>query len=144
MKGVLMFVIVGFFLVSFVKNTDLEDKYELSLVAKGCHFQVMVNEKMVMDGKSYQMVTKNLNINKDLIETSQQKIDVKMIRISREMPLKSTQAYVNLKLERISGDSTILIKEVKLPTFPYDDDESQPHSIGGSIEFEIKAKPPTE
>lgn len=139
-----MFTIIGFFLVSFVKNIDLEDKYELSLVAKGCHFQVMVNEKMVMDGKSYQMVTKNLNINKDLIETGQQKIDVKMIRISREMPLKSTQAYVNLKLERISGDSTILIKEVKLPTFAYDDDESQPHSIGGSIEFEIKAKPPTE
>lgn len=139
-----MFMIVSFFLVSFVKNVDLEEKYELSLVAKGCHFQVMVNEKMVLDGKSYQMVSKNVNINEHLTESGDQKIDIKMIRVSREMPLKSTQAYVNLKLERISGDSTTLIKEVKLPTFPYDDDESQPHSIGGFIEFERKAKPPTE
>lgn len=60
-----------------------------------------------------------------------------MLRISREMPLKTTQAYVNLKLEKISGDSTILIKEVKLPTFPYDDDQVQPHSIGGAIEFSV-------
>lgn len=139
-----MLIICSFFLVSFVKNTDLEDKYELSLVAKGCHFQVMVNEKVIMDGKSYQMVTKNLNINQDLSENSEQKIDVKMTRISREMPLKTTQAYVNLKLERISGDSTILIKEVKLPTFEYDEDESQPHSIAGSIEFDVKTKPSTQ
>lgn len=132
-----MVLISGFFILSFVKNPDLEDKYELSLTAKGCHFQVMVNETMVMDGKSYQMVSKNLNINKELTDSGEQKIDVKMLRISREMPLKTTQAYVNLKLEKISGDSTILIKEVKLPTFPYDDDEVQPHSIGGSIEFVI-------
>lgn len=143
MKGILMLVICSFFMVSFVKNTALEDKYELSLVAKGCHFQVMINEKVIMDGKSYQMVTKNLNINQELSENGDQKIDVKMTRISREMPLKTTQAYVNLKLEKISGDSTILIKEVKLPTFPYDDDESQPHSIAGSIEFDVKTKPTT-
>ncbi|MBA5628717.1 hypothetical protein [Moheibacter lacus] len=136
MHRVVVLMIFSFFMVSFVKNPELEVKYELSLVAKGCHFQVMVNEKMVMDGKSYQMVTRNLNINKELIDSGDQKIDVKMIRISREMPLKSTQAYVNLKLEKISGDSTELIKEVKLPTFPYDDDEVQPHSIGGSIEFQ--------
>lgn len=132
-----MVLISGFFILSFVKNPDLEDKYELSLTAKGCHFQVMVNETMVMDGKSYQMVSKNLNINKELTDSGEQQIDVKMLRISREMPLKTTQAYINLKLEKISGDSTILIKEVKLPTFPYDDDEVQPHSIGGSIEFVI-------
>lgn len=131
-------MICSFFTVSFVKNSDLEAKYELSMEAKGCHFQVMVNEKMVLDGKSYQLVTKNLNINKELSDSGDQKIDVKMIRISREMPLKTTQAYINLKLERISGDSTILIKEVKLPTFPYDDDEVQPHSIGGSIEFVVE------
>lgn len=137
MQRLLMLLITGFFILSFVKNPDLEDKYELSLVAKGCHFQVMVNEKMVMDGKTYQMVTKNLNINKELTDSGEQKIDVKMLRISREMPLKTTQAYVNLKLEKISGDSTILIKEVKLPTFPYDEDEQQPQSIGGSIEFTV-------
>ncbi|MGB6083955.1 hypothetical protein [Moheibacter sp.] len=137
MQRLLMLLITGFFILSFVKNPDLEDKYELSLVAKGCHFQVMVNEKMVMDGKSYQMVTKNLNINKELTDSGEQKIDVKMLRISREMPLKTTQAYVNLKLEKIVGDSTVLIKEVKLPTFPYDDDEKQPNSIGGSIEFTV-------
>ncbi len=130
-------MMAGFFILSFVKNPDLEDKYELSLTAKGCHFQVMVNEKMVMDGKTYQMVSKNLNINKELTDSGAQKIDVKMLRISREMPLKTTQAYVNLKLEKISGDSTILIKEVKLPTFPYDEDEQQPQSIGGSIEFTV-------
>lgn len=130
-------MMAGFFILSFVKNPDLEDKYELSLTAKGCHFQVMVNEKMVMDGKTYQMVSKNLNINKELTDSGAQKIDVKMLRISREMPLKTTQAYVNLKLEKISGDSTILIKEVKLPTFAYDEDEKQPQSIGGSIEFAI-------
>ncbi len=136
-----MLVICSFFVVSFVKNPDLEeDKYELSLTAKGCHFQVMVNEKMILDSKSYQLVTKNVNINKELTDSGEQKIDIKMIRISREMPLKTTQAYVNLKLEKISGDSTVLIKEVKLPTFPYDEDESQPHSIGGSIEFEKKSK----
>lgn len=132
-----MIMMFGFFILSFVKNPELEDKYELSLTAKGCHFQVMVNEKMVMDGKSYQMVTKNLNINKELTDSGEQKIDVKMLRISREMPLKTTQAYVNLKLEKIVGDSTVLIKEVKLPTFPYDDDEKQPNSIGGSIEFTV-------
>lgn len=132
-----MIMMAGFFILSFVKNPDLEDKYELSLTAKGCHFQVMVNEKMVMDGKTYQMVSKNLNINKELTDSGAQKIDVKMLRISREMPLKTTQAYVNLKLEKISGDSTILIKEVKLPTFPYDEDEQQPQSIGGSIEFTV-------
>lgn len=137
MQRLLILLITGFFILSFVKNPDLEDKYELSLVAKGCHFQVMVNEKMVMDGKSYQMVTKNLNINKELTDSGEQKIDVKMLRISREMPLKTTQAYVNLKLEKIVGDSTVLIKEVKLPTFPYDDDEKQPNSIGGSIEFTV-------
>lgn len=137
MQRLFMLLITGFFILSFVKNPELEDKYELSLVAKGCHFQVMVNEKMVMDGKSYQMVTKNLNINKELTDSGEQKIDVKMLRISREMPLKTTQAYVNLKLEKISGDSTILIKEVKLPTFPYDDDQVQPHSIGGAIEFSV-------
>jgi len=140
MQRFLMVMIAGFFILSFVKNSDLEDKYEISLTAKGCHFQVMVNEKMVMDGKSYQMVSESLNINKELSDSGEQKIDVKMLRISREMPLKATQAYVNLKLEKISGDTTILIKEVKLPTFPYDDDESQPQSIGGSIEFEIEPK----
>lgn len=137
MRRFLMIMMFGFFILSFVKNPELEDKYELSLTAKGCHFQVMVNEKMVMDGKSYQMVTKNLNINKELTDSGEQKIDVKMLRISREMPLKTTQAYVNLKLEKIVGDSTVLIKEVKLPTFPYDDDEKQPNSIGGSIEFTV-------
>lgn len=137
MQRFLMIMMAGFFILSFVKNPDLEDKYELSLTAKGCHFQVMVNEKMVMDGKTYQMVSKNLNINKELTDSGAQKIDVKMLRISREMPLKTTQAYVNLKLEKISGDSTILIKEVKLPTFPYDEDEQQPQSIGGSIEFTV-------
>jgi len=136
MRRFLMLVVSSFFIVSFVKNPGLEDRYELSLEAKGCHFQVMVNENMVMEGKSYQTVTKNLNINESLTDSGAQKIDVKMLRISREMPLKTTQAYVNLKLEKISGDSTILIKEVKLPTFPYDDDENQPHSIGGSFEFE--------
>src|SRR5690606_33396851 len=112
MQRCLMVMIAGFFILSFVKNPELEDKYELSLTAKGCHFQVMVNEKRVMDGKSYQMVSKTLNINKELSDSGEQKIDVKMLRISREMPLKSTQAYVNLKLQKISGDSAILIKEV--------------------------------
>jgi len=137
-RSFLGFVICSFFIVSFVKNPDLEDKYELSLEAKGCHFQVMVNEKMVMEGKSYQLITKNQNINEELTDSGEQMIDIKMIRISREIPLKATQAYVNLRLEKISGDSVILIKELKLPTFPYDDDENQPHSIGSSIEFERK------
>ena len=137
-RSFLGFVICSFFIVSFVKNPDLGDKYELSLEAKGCHFQVMVNEKMVMEGKSYQLITKNQNINEELTDSGEQMIDIKMIRISREIPLKATQAYVNLRLEKISGDSVILIKELKLPTFPYDDDENQPHSIGSSIEFERK------
>jgi len=132
-----MLLIAGFFILSFVKNPGLEDKYELSLVAKGCHFQVMVNEKMILDSKSYQMVTKNINLNEELTDSGQQKIDVKMLRISREMPLRTTQAFVNLKLEKKSGDSVTLVKEIKLPTFPYDEDEKQPQSIGGSIEFTL-------
>jgi len=117
-------------------------KYELVFEAKGCHYQISVNDKLLTEGKSYQKIVKTLEINESLTDSGEQKIDVKMIRISREMPLKTTQAYVNLKLEKISGDSSILIKEVKLPTFPYDEDEDQPHSIGGSIEFEVK--PQTE
>src|SRR5690606_9867219 len=137
MQRYFMLLIAGFFILSFVKNPGLEDKYELSLVAKGCHFQVMVNEKMILDSKSYQMVTKNINLNEELTDSGQQKIDVKMLRISLEMSLRTTQDFVNQKLEKKSGDSVTLVKEIKLPTFPYDEDEKQPQSIGGSIEFTL-------
>jgi len=115
----------------------MAEKYELILEAKGCHYQISVNDKLLAEGKSYQKVFKTLGIDENLTESSEQKIDVKMIRISREMTLKSTQAFVNLQLKRVMGDSAVLVKEVKLPTFPYDDDEVQPQSIAGSIEFEI-------
>lgn len=133
---ILFILLCGFILTSFHAADSLA-KYELTFEAKGCHYQISVNDKLLIEGKSYQMVTKNININDKLANSGQQKIDIKMIRISREIPLKTTQAFVNLKLEKTSGDSTILIKEVKLPTFPYDDDESQPQSIGGAIEFDI-------
>lgn len=127
-----------FILMSFRFSTAPSTKYELVLEAKGCHYQISVNGELLDDGKTYQKIDKIIDLNKKISESGEQKIDIKMLRISREMTLKSTNAFLNLRLEKRENDSVILIKEVKLPTFPYNEDEEQPQSIGSSIEFNVE------
>lgn len=140
MRTFLIILTGCFFMASFTGNKPAEEKYEVFLEAKGCHYQISVNDNIVAEGKSYQKVSKIFEINEKLTENGEQKVGVNMIRISREMTLKSTQAYINLQLKKKIGDSAVLIKEIKLPIFPYDDDENQPHSIGEIIEFERQLK----
>ena len=131
-----VFIIINFlFFTSFTSKPNLVETYELTLEAKGCHYRIVVNDNMIDEGKTYQKIEKTIQLKEELTDSGEQKIDVSMFRISREIPLKTTQAYLNLKLEKHINDSVVLIKEVKLPTFPYDDDEVQPQSIAGSIEF---------
>ena len=135
------FIILSFlFFSSFTATPNSAESYELILEAKGCHYRIVVNDNVVDEGKTYQRIEKTILLKKELADSGEQKIDVSMFRISREIPLKTTQAYLNLKLEKHLGDSVVLIKEVKLPTFPYDDDEVQPQSIAGSIQFELKTE----
>ncbi|HUH36154.1 MAG TPA: hypothetical protein VL022_10015 [Moheibacter sp.] len=119
-------------------ETDPETKkeYQLHLEAQGCHYQIMVNGEKLEEGKTYQKIERTYQLNKELTDETEQVIDVNMFQISREMPLKATQAYIHLTLEKKENDSIIFVKKVKLPTFPYDEDEAQPQSIGGSIYFE--------
>lgn len=132
-------VILNFlFFSSFTVAPNSPETYELTLEAKGCHYRIVVNDNVIDEGKTYQKIEKTIQLKEELTDSGEQKIDVSMFRISREIPLKTTQAYLNLKLKKHSGDSAILIKEVKLPTFPYDDDEVQPQSIAGSIKFSMQ------
>lgn len=127
-----------FFTTSFQPQTDIEveAKYTLSVEAKGCHYQININGEKLDEGKTYQKVEKIFVLNKQLTEDDEQVLNINMMRISREMPLNATKAFLNLKLEKTENDSIVYTKEVKLPTFPYDDDDEQPASIGGSIRFE--------
>lgn len=126
-----------FFTVSFTPNPEY-DSYELSMEAGGCRYQITVNGDQVLEGKSYQQVSKTVNIDKYLNGFPEQYIEIKMNRISREMPLKNTRGFVKLRLDKVNKEGSTLIKEINLPTFAYDDDEDQPHSIGGSIHFTIE------
>ncbi|MGB3453812.1 MAG: hypothetical protein WBA59_08290 [Moheibacter sp.] len=136
--GFLYVLMIFLMFSSFVSGPEINDVYELKIEAGGCHYQVQVNDQTVLDGKSYQSIEKKIKINDKLTENGEQLINVHMYRISREMPLKTTKGFVNLSLQKTVKDSTILIKEVKLPTFAYDNDEDQPQSISGSIEFKIE------
>ena len=127
-------------LLSFTGSSELNEVYELKIEAGGCAYQITVNEKTVLEGKSYQDVNKKIKINEQLTEDGEQYIDAYMSRITREIPLRNTKAFIKLKLEKTVKDSVILIKELKLPTFLYDDDESQPQSISGSIQFKLDKK----
>lgn len=141
MIRILGILLICFFLgTSFHSDVMLNKNYSLVVEAKGCHYQISLNGKVIEEGKTYSRVEKTINLQKHLNDSIDQKIDVLMSRISREMDLKTTQAYVNLILEKEEGDSSELIKEVKLPTFPYDNDPQQPQSIGGSIEFQLDVK----
>lgn len=133
--GIILFC---FFLgTSFHSDVKFDKNYTIQLEAKGCHYQISLNGKVIEEGKTYSMVTKSIKIEKHLTDSAEQRLNVLMSRISREMDLKTTQAYLNLKLEKGEGDSVQMVKEVKLPTFPYDNDEKQPQSIGGTIVFEL-------
>lgn len=137
----LFLVLFCFFVLSSFHRSQSEiDSYKLSIEARGCHYQIIVNDEMALEGKSYKDISKKIQINKYLNDGEEQKVNITMLRISREIPLKSTQAFLNVKLEKESGDSLVSVKEVKLPTFPYDNDEAQPQSIGGSIYFKVKKK----
>lgn len=136
--GILLFCFfVG---TSFHSDVTLDKNFTIVLEAKGCHYQISMNGKVIEEGKTYSRIQKNIKLQKFLNDSINQKINVLMSRISREMDLKTTQAYLSLRLDKGEGDSTELIKEVKLPTFPYDDDPQQPQSIGGSIEFQLDVK----
>ncbi|MET3733026.1 hypothetical protein [Moheibacter stercoris] len=141
MNRILSILLVCFFLgTSFHSDVILDKNYTLVLEAKGCHYQVSLNGKVIEEGKTYSRVEKTIQLQKHLNDSIDQKINVLMSRISREMDLKTTQAYVGLRLDKGLGDSTEMIKEVKLPTFPYDEDPQQPQSIGGTIEFQLGVK----
>lgn len=141
MIRILSILLVCFFLgTSFHSDVILDKNYTLVLEAKGCHYQVSLNGKVIEEGKTYSRVEKTIQLQKHLNDSIDQKINVLMSRISREMDLKTTQAYVGLRLDKGLGDSTEMIKEVKLPTFPYDEDPQQPQSIGGTIEFQLGVK----
>lgn len=133
--GFLYILLALFLATSFHSSSAFDEVYELKVEAGGCHYLITVNDQMVLDGKSYQSVQKKFKINEQLTKNEEQFVDVHMYRISREIPLKATKAFVNLRLEKTTKDSTILVKELKLPTFAYDDDVDQPQSISGSILF---------
>lgn len=122
--------------LSFVKNEELPPQYSLKIEAKGCHYQILINDQTLDEGKSYKLVNKSYELGKKLSEEGEQDIKIAMLRISREMSLKATQAYVKVSLEKKVNDSVEIVKVIQLPTFPYDDDEEQPQSIGGTILFE--------
>lgn len=115
---------------------EIETKYTLSIEAKGCHYQINLNGEPLDEGKTYQKIDKTFELNQKLNEETEQIINVNMNRISREMPLNTTGAFVNLKLEKTENDSVTFTKEINLPTFPYDESEDQPASIAGTIRFE--------
>lgn len=144
MRNTAIFLLFCFLTVSFIRISEPKEKYEIDFEARGCFYQITVNEETVLEGKSYQMVHEKLDIAKSLADSGTQSIEIKMNRISREIPLKSTGAYMKVILREISEDSTRIIKEVSLPTFPYDDDEDQPYSIAGSIFFELKKEEASE
>src|SRR5690554_6016913 len=101
-----LYVLIGLFLgSSFVSSIPLSEVYQIELEAGGCHYQVLVNDKKVMEGKSYQNIEKKIKINDQLTDDEEQLIDVHMYRISREIPLKNTKAFVRLKLQKTVGDS---------------------------------------
>lgn len=110
--------------------------YLLHFEAQGCHYQILVNGEKLEEGKTYQKIERNYLLDKELIEDSEQNIEVNMFQISREMSLKTTQASLLLRLEKKENDSVVFSKTVHLPTFPYDDDEEQPRSIGGFLQFD--------
>lgn len=141
LKTKIIYILIGFFIASsFVKSSEPAEIYELELNAGGCHYQISVNNKILIEGKSYQSIQKKIKLDDNLQPEGEQLIDAHLMRISREMPLKISKGFINLKLNKITKDSTILVKELKLPTFPYDEDEQQPESISGSIEFKIAKK----
>lgn len=86
------------FIICF--RPEINDVYELKIEAGGCHYQVQVNDQTVLDGKSYQSIEKKIKINDKLTENGEQLINVHMYRISREMPLKTTKGFVNLRLQK--------------------------------------------
>lgn len=138
MKSIFAFLVLFFCTTSFSPKVEEEKdvKYTLSLEARGCHYQISLNGETLDEGKTYQKIDKTFELNQKLNEDEEQIINVNMNRISREMPLNTTGAYVHLKLEKTENDSVILSKEINLPTFPYNNDEEQPASIGGTIRFE--------
>lgn len=136
MRLIALLIFTLFSLSAFQQSNAPDNKYLLSLEAKGCFYQITINGKIFDESKSYQKINKNFVLDKELTEEGEQLINVNMLRISREMPLNLTKGYVNVKLERKENDSIFLIKELKLPTFPYDEDEKQPQSISGSIYFD--------
>lgn len=138
MKSIFAFLVFFFWTTSFSPMAEEEKdvKYTLSLEARGCHYQISLNGETLDEGKTYQKIDKTFELNQKLNEDEEQIINVNMNRISREMPLNTTGAYVHLKLEKTENDSVILSKEINLPTFPYNNDEEQPASIGGTIRFE--------
>lgn len=136
MRAFILLAFTIFSITSFKQTTNSTVSYQLELEAKGCHYQITVNGKVLEESKSYQQVNKKFNLEKELTEEGEQRINVNMLRISRDMPLNLTKGYVILKLEKKENDSISLIKELRLPTFPYDEDEKQPQSISGSIYFD--------
>lgn len=137
MRLYVSFFLLILFLTSFSDKLVAPVVYKLQIEAKGCHYQVSMNGKMIAEGKSYQTITKSIDLSDELIDSIEQKVDVTMLRVSRDLPLKATKGYVHVKLEKVVKDSSQIIKELNLPTFPYDDDEIQPQSIGGSIRFSL-------
>jgi hypothetical protein len=137
MRVFCIFLFCLFLSTSFRSDVVFDKDYTIVFEAKGCHFQISLNGKVIEEGKTYSRINKNIKLEKFLTDSVDQKLNILMSRISREMDLKTTQAYVNLKLERGNGDTLEVIKEVKLPTFPYDNDAQQPQSIGGSVEFQL-------
>lgn len=74
--------------------------YLLHFEAQGCHYQILVNGEKLEEGKTYQKIERNYLLDKELIEDSEQNIEVNMFQISREMSLKTTQASLLLRLEK--------------------------------------------
>lgn len=135
MRYFLSIFLLCFILVSFVKNEKIKPQFMLKIEAKGCHYQLTMNNELIDEGKTYQQLSKTIDLTEKLSEEEEQTLRITMMRISREIPLKVTQAYVYLTLEKSIGDSIEIIRSVKLPTFQYDEEEDQPQSIGGSIQF---------
>lgn len=130
--GILFFILS----TSFLTRDFSQDQFQIFLEAKGCHYQISVNDQLVDEGKSYQTIKKTLSIDTYLSGSGEQKVQISMKRISREIPLKTTNASIKLGLQENTSDSVHVIKLLNMPTFPYDDDEIQPQSIGEFIYFE--------
>lgn len=137
MKLILGLLILFTCTTSFTpKVKEINVKYTLSLEARGCHYQISINGEPLDEGKTYKKIDRIYELNHKLKEESEQTISVNISRISREMPLNITGAFVNLKLEKFLNDSLTLTKEISLPDFPFDESEEQPASISGTIRFE--------